>query len=116
MSTVNYSKIHTMLILLYKKNIFCPYLRYPVLRFPYMREIFPAFKMARCQTSFSVMRRNSMLNNTLTPKMIRFGRGMEMKDPVWWLGSNIRLGDGLGSRNRVRKKSPLFVDQGVKLN
>ena len=52
---------------------------------------FPAFKMACCQTSFSVMRRNSMLNTTLTPKRIEFGRGMEMKDPVWWLGSNARL-------------------------
>ena len=36
------------------------------------------------------MRRNSMLNTTLTPKMIEFGRGTEMKDPVWWLGSNVR--------------------------
>ena len=44
---------------------------------------------ARCQTPFSVMRGNSMLNTTLTPKMIEFGRGMEMKDPVWWLGSNV---------------------------
>ena len=26
------------------------------------------------------------------------------------------LNDGLGSRNKVRKNSPLFVDQGVKLN
>ena len=54
------------------------------------RLFFPAFKMARCQTLFSVMRRYLMLNTTLTPKMIEFGRRMEMKDPVWWLGSNIR--------------------------
>ena len=53
------------------------------------RFFFPAFQMARCQTSFSVIR-NSMLNTTLTPKMIKSGRGMEIKDPVLWVGSNVR--------------------------
>ena len=63
------------------------------------------------------MRRNSMLNTTLTPKMIEFGRGMEMKDPVWWLGSNVRSQWCSGQPyNRVRKKALFFVDQGVKLN
>ena len=54
------------------------------------RFFYPAFKMVRCQTSFSVMRWNLMLNTTLTPKMIKLSQGMEMKDPVWWLGSYAR--------------------------
>ena len=54
------------------------------------RFFFPSFKMARCQISFSVMKRNSTLNTTLTPKMIEFGLEMEMKHSVWWPGSNVR--------------------------
>ena len=57
------------------------------------------------------MRRYSMLNTTSTPKMIEFGRRMGTKDPVWWLGSMPDLSDGLGSRNRVLKESPLFCWQ-----
>ena len=38
---------------------------------------------ARYQIWFSVMRRNLMLNTTLTPKTIGFGRRMGLKDPEW---------------------------------
>ena len=34
---------------------------------------FPTFRMAGYRISFSVMRRDLMLNTTLTPKTIRFG-------------------------------------------
>ena len=51
------------------------------------RFFFPAFTMARCQSPFSVMRKNSMLNTISTLKMIEFCWGMEMKNPMWWLGS-----------------------------
>ena len=82
------------------------------------RFFFPAFKMARCQTSFSVMRRKSMLNITLAPKMIEFGRGMEMHDLAWWLGSNVRPQWWSGQPYVTEcGRSPLiFVDKGVKLN
>ena len=68
-----------------------------------------SFKMARCQTSLSVMRKNSMLNTTLVSKMIELDRGMEMKQcpasgMVW-------------AAVAESGRSPLFfLDQGAKLN